>query len=61
LPGKWEKMLDEYYSTHHWDIKTGWQTKECLVELGLHDVKSRIEKVNKFPPGEKIKEKVANK
>jgi aldehyde:ferredoxin oxidoreductase len=47
---EWEKMLDEYYKAHQWDVNTGLQTRECLLNLGLHDVRDRIEKTGKFPP-----------
>ena len=52
LPDKWEKMLDEYYDSHNWDIKTGLQTHECIENIGLHDIKNRIEKVGKLPSQE---------
>ena len=40
---KWNTMLDEYYTHHRWDIKTGRPTKKCLSDLGLEYV---IEKLN---------------
>lgn len=63
LPEKWEKMLDDYYIAHGWDIVTGWQTRECLLKLGLNDVKERLEKAGKLPPQKfsKNKLKVGNK
>lgn len=45
----YEEMKDEYYKLHGWDIKTGWQTVECLEELGLHDAAEKIAKVNRLP------------
>lgn len=33
-----EKILDDYYDEHGWDIKTGIPTKEKLTQLGLEDV-----------------------
>lgn len=33
-----EKMLDNYYDEHGWDIKTGIPKKEKLTELGLDEV-----------------------
>ncbi|MBN2394893.1 MAG: aldehyde ferredoxin oxidoreductase C-terminal domain-containing protein, partial [Candidatus Atribacteria bacterium] len=49
LTDQWEKMLDEYYQSHHWDVKTGLQTKECLVNLGLQDAIKRLDKTKRFP------------
>jgi len=50
LPEKWEKMLDDYYIAHGWDVATGWQTEDCLLKLGLNDVKERLKKAGKLPP-----------
>jgi len=55
IPEKWEKMLDDYYIAHGWDVATGWQTRECLLKLGLSNVKERLEKAGKFPPKKIIK------
>ncbi len=43
LPGhldmdKWNEQLDNYYEFHGWDIESGWQKKETLLELGLPGV-----------------------
>lgn len=35
----WDKMLDEYYSLHHWDRETSWCTKESLELLRLQEVR----------------------
>ena len=40
----WNKMLTKYYQYHGWDVKTGWQTKECLEKLGLKKVKKELKK-----------------
>ncbi|MBA7697919.1 hypothetical protein ES703_106591 [subsurface metagenome] len=32
-----EKMYDEYYDEHDWDIKLGIPTKKKLAELGLSE------------------------
>ncbi len=34
-PEEMDRMLDEYYLLHGWDITTGWPTAEVLAELGL--------------------------
>jgi len=54
---KWVEMLDEYYKCHQWDINTGLQTPECLLNLDLHDVRDRIQKAGKFPSPSKNEEK----
>jgi aldehyde:ferredoxin oxidoreductase len=43
---KWNKMLDEYYILHQWDIKTGWPTKQRLLELDLGIAVERLEQNN---------------
>jgi aldehyde:ferredoxin oxidoreductase len=35
---EWDKMLDEYYSLHGWDIKTSWPTRESLEKIGLEGI-----------------------
>jgi len=45
---RWSKMLDEYYNLHKWDKKTGWQTKECLEELGLVEIANILKKAGKL-------------
>ena len=54
LPEKWEEMLDDYYRAHGWDIKTGWQTRECLMKLDLNEVIERLEKAGKFAENNNI-------
>ena len=46
---KWDKMLDEYYKLHIWDVNTGWQTRNSLEKLGLEEVADELEKANKLP------------
>lgn len=38
-----DKMLDEYYALHGWDVKTGKPTGETLRKLGLEDVAAVLE------------------
>jgi len=40
----WSRMLDEYYRLHGWDTKTGWQTAKGLEELGLVEVKEKLDR-----------------
>jgi aldehyde:ferredoxin oxidoreductase len=40
---KYDAMLDEYYTLHGWDVKTGIPTKKKLSELGLADVARNLE------------------
>ena len=46
---KWEQMLDEYYDLQGWDRETGWQKKETLEELGLHEIARELKKSGKLP------------
>lgn len=39
---KWDEMLNEYYRLHGWDLQTGWQKKDILMDLGLHVVTERL-------------------
>jgi aldehyde:ferredoxin oxidoreductase len=45
---KWDAMLDTFYGLHGWDKQTGWQTKGCLMELGMEDVAQRLEQHGKL-------------
>lgn len=36
------KMLDEYYTLHEWDVSTGHPTRETLNKLGLEDVADEL-------------------
>jgi len=41
---KYNVLLDEYYTLHGWDVKTGIPTKKKLKELGLADVAENLDK-----------------
>ena len=43
---EWEKMLDEYYSLHGWDCRTGYPTKEKLEELDLQECFKKLKQKN---------------
>ena len=45
---KYNLMLDKFYELHGWDIKTGWQTRESLENLGLNDVAEKLAKVGRL-------------
>jgi len=45
---KLQAALDEYYRLRGWDIKTGWQTRAKLEELGLEDVADGLEAAGKL-------------
>ena len=47
-PQKWEAMLDEYYSSHNWNLKTGLQTEDGLYDLGLDYVAKELHKHGKL-------------
>jgi aldehyde:ferredoxin oxidoreductase len=42
-PQEMDRMLDEYYSLHGWDIETGRPTRDALSALGLEDLCSDVE------------------
>jgi len=44
-----DRMLDEYYGLHGWDVKTGRPTRDILETLGLHDVADQLEQMEKLP------------
>jgi aldehyde:ferredoxin oxidoreductase len=45
---KWDKMLDEYYTLHGWDKRTGWPTREVLEKLDLKDIAAVLQKAGKL-------------
>ncbi|MEM2018441.1 MAG: aldehyde ferredoxin oxidoreductase family protein [Zestosphaera sp.] len=45
---KYDEMLSEYYNLHGWDENTGLQKRETLLELGLQDIVSKLEKYGKL-------------
>ena len=44
---KWEKLLEEYYTTRGWDSMTGIPTENTLMELGLQHVAQELKKMGK--------------
>lgn len=44
-----EPMLDEYYRTRGWDVKTGLIPRKKLEQLGLKYVADELEKMGKLP------------
>jgi aldehyde:ferredoxin oxidoreductase len=50
---KLETMLNEYYTTRGWDVKTGLIPREKLEQLGLKYVADDLEKMGKLPKEEK--------
>jgi aldehyde:ferredoxin oxidoreductase len=46
--GKFDEMLDKYYELHGWDKRTSWQTRQCLMELGMEDVAKKLGAVGKL-------------
>ena len=45
---KWDEMLDRFYELNGWDKKTSLQTRKGLMELGMEDVASKLEKAGKL-------------
>ncbi len=47
-PEELDRMLDEYYSLHGWDLETSWPTSETLESLGLGDVARQLAAAGKL-------------
>jgi len=47
---KWEldKMLDEYYTLHGWEVNSSWPTRENLEMLGLGEFIVKLEAMGKL-------------
>ena len=45
---KFNKMLDEYYELHGWDLETSYPQKQTLLDLGLEEVAEDLEKIGKL-------------
>jgi len=45
---KYNKMLDRFYQLQEWDIKTGLQTRKCLIKLDLEDIMEKLKEVGKL-------------
>ncbi|MGI9950751.1 aldehyde ferredoxin oxidoreductase family protein [Moorellaceae bacterium AZ2] len=43
-----DRMLDEYYTLHGWDVKTSWPTRETLESLSLGEVAEELEKMGRI-------------
>ncbi len=50
---KLETMLDEYYKTRGWDVKTGLIPRQKLEQLGLKNVADDLQKTGKLPKEKK--------
>jgi len=48
-PEEVNKMLDEYYSLHGWDVRTSWPTKETLESLDMAEVAEELERMGRLP------------
>ncbi len=46
---EWQAMLEEYYSLHGWDRKSGVQTEAVLKELDLSFVLEKLKQAKKLP------------
>jgi aldehyde:ferredoxin oxidoreductase len=46
---EWDRLLDEYYGFHKWDVKTGWPTRKCLEDLELKELADDLVKVGRLP------------
>ena len=48
-PKELDRMLDEYYGLHGWDLSTSWPTRGTLEQLGLVDVAEELGQLKKLP------------
>jgi aldehyde:ferredoxin oxidoreductase len=46
---KFEEMKDEYYALRGWDQKTGFPTRETLLDFELSDIAEDLKKRGKLP------------
>jgi aldehyde:ferredoxin oxidoreductase len=46
---EWQTMLEEYYTLHGWDRKTGAQIEAVLKELDLPFVLEKLKQAKKLP------------
>ncbi len=44
-----QRMLDEYYTLHGWDLATSWPTEETLRGLGLGDAADELKGMGRLP------------
>ena len=44
----WNRMLDEYYQLHGWDLTNGWQQYVQLEQLGLKDIAADLDKAGRL-------------
>lgn len=44
-----QRMLDEYYTLHGWDLATGWPTEKTLCDLGLEKVAAELKRLGRLP------------
>lgn len=44
-----DKLLDDYYSLHEWDVKTSWPKEKCLDRLGLKKLIPHMQKLKMIP------------
>lgn len=48
-PEELNKMLDEYYTLHGWDLETSWPTRETLESLDLSSVADELDRLGRLP------------
>ena len=49
---KYDKMLDEYYLMHGWDLRTSYPTRATLERYGLADIADDLERIGKLGKSE---------
>ncbi len=48
-PEEMNKLLDEYYTLHEWDVKTSWPTRQTLESLDMSSVADELDRLDKLP------------
>ncbi|GAB4537519.1 MAG: aldehyde ferredoxin oxidoreductase family protein [Anaerolineae bacterium] len=48
-PEEMNRMLDEYYALHGWDLKTSWPTRQTLESLSLSHVADELARLGRLP------------
>jgi aldehyde:ferredoxin oxidoreductase len=48
-PEEMNKMLDEYYTLHGWDLETSWPIRDTLESLTLTHVADELARLGKLP------------
>ena len=48
-PERLDRMLDQYYGLHGWDLESSWPYKETLLSLEMEDVAQQLKDLGRLP------------